>query len=218
MRVARQQERPPVGVDVRRPPGRAACGIRDVPKAAFGPRMAGEARQDRYGAAKSRAAAEQVPGARPTARQDPQGSTRESHRQLRSARAMSSSIDGKLYVVLTAENFHPGKGTPTTQIDMRRISDGVKIAAALQDHRAGRARLRRGPRATTSSTRTATATIFMNPENYEQVTVPDDIIGDQAAYLQEGMKVHAVASSRASPSRSSCRSASRSRSSRPSRR
>ena len=35
--------------------------------------------------------------------------------------------DGKLYVVLTAENFHPGKGTPTTQIEMRRISDGVKI-------------------------------------------------------------------------------------------
>ena len=35
-------------------------------------------------------------------------------------------IDNKLYVVLTAESFHPGKGTPTTQIDMRRISDGVK--------------------------------------------------------------------------------------------
>ena len=37
-------------------------------------------------------------------------------------------IDGKLYVVLTAENFHPGKGTPTTQVDMRRISDGVKTS------------------------------------------------------------------------------------------
>ena len=38
-------------------------------------------------------------------------------------------LDGKLYVVLTAENFHPGKGTPTTQVDMRRISDGVKTSA-----------------------------------------------------------------------------------------
>ena len=56
-------------------------------------------------------------------------------------------LDGKLYVVLNAESFHPGKGTPTTQVDMRRISDGVKIGAALQDHRAGRARLCRGPRA-----------------------------------------------------------------------
>ena len=37
-------------------------------------------------------------------------------------------VDGKLYAVLNAESFHPGKGTPTTQVDMRRISDGVKVA------------------------------------------------------------------------------------------
>ena len=37
-------------------------------------------------------------------------------------------MDGKLYVVLTAQNFHPGKGTPVTQVDMRRISDGVKVS------------------------------------------------------------------------------------------
>ena len=36
--------------------------------------------------------------------------------------------DGQLYAVLSAESFHPGKGTPTTQIDMRRISDGVKVS------------------------------------------------------------------------------------------
>ena len=32
--------------------------------------------------------------------------------------------DGKLYVVLTAENIHPGKGTPVSQIEMRRIGRG----------------------------------------------------------------------------------------------
>ena len=36
--------------------------------------------------------------------------------------------DGKLYVILFAENIHPGKGTPVTQLDMRRISDGVKVS------------------------------------------------------------------------------------------
>ena len=46
--------------------------------------------------------------------------------------------DGKLYVVLTAENIHPGKGTPVSQIEMRRIGDGVKISETLQDHRPGR--------------------------------------------------------------------------------
>jgi elongation factor P len=37
-------------------------------------------------------------------------------------------MEGKLYVVLTAENIHPGKGTPVTQLNMRRISDGVKVS------------------------------------------------------------------------------------------
>ena len=37
-------------------------------------------------------------------------------------------VDGKLYAVLTAQNFHPGKGTPVTQVDMRRIVDGVKVS------------------------------------------------------------------------------------------
>ena len=29
----------------------------------------------------------------------------------------------------------------------------------------------------------------MEPESYEQVTAPEDVIGDQAVYLQEGMRV-----------------------------
>ena len=36
-------------------------------------------------------------------------------------------LDGKLCVVMKAENIHPGKGTPVTHLDMRRIADGVKI-------------------------------------------------------------------------------------------
>ncbi|MEZ5826595.1 MAG: hypothetical protein R3C97_18260 [Geminicoccaceae bacterium] len=39
-------------------------------------------------------------------------------------------IAGKLYVVLVANNIHPGKGTPVTQLDLRRIADGVKISNA----------------------------------------------------------------------------------------
>ena len=30
---------------------------------------------------------------------------------------------------------------------------------------------------------------FMNPESYEQVAVPEDVIGDQAAYLQESVVI-----------------------------
>ena len=36
-------------------------------------------------------------------------------------------INGKLAVVMTAENIHPGKGTPVTHLELRRIQDGVKL-------------------------------------------------------------------------------------------
>ena len=97
-------------------------------------------------------------------------------------------VDGQLFVVLTAENFHPGKGTPTTQIDMRRISDGVKVSqryktteqlerAFVDDHDYQ------------YLYEDADGYTFMNAENYEQVHVGKDIVGNYAPYLQENMTV-----------------------------
>lgn len=98
-------------------------------------------------------------------------------------------MDGKLYVVLKAENFHPGKGTPTTSVDMRRISDGVKVAERWR---------------TTEMVEKASIDEreydflyedgegfhFMNPENYEQVTVTADVVGDDKVFLTDGLKVY----------------------------
>ncbi|MGV6875136.1 elongation factor P [Pseudochelatococcus sp. B33] len=97
-------------------------------------------------------------------------------------------VDGHLCVVLSAESFFPGKGTPTTQIDMRRIADGVKVSQRYK---------------TTEQVERAfvedidysylyqdgEAYVFMNPESFEQLTVSADVVGDQAVYLQEGMGV-----------------------------
>ena len=96
--------------------------------------------------------------------------------------------DGKLYVVLSAENIHPGKGTPVSQIEMRRISDGVKISERYK---------------TTDQVEKATVEErnftylyedgdgfhFMNPETYDQVQVSKDVVGGASAYLQENMTV-----------------------------
>src|ERR1043166_1787725 len=87
-------------------------------------------------------------------------------------------LDGQLYVVLNAESFHPGKGTPTTQVDMRRISDGVKTQQRYK---------------TTEQVERATVEEreyqflyqdgdgfhFMNMETYDQVALQDDVVGDQ---------------------------------------
>jgi elongation factor P len=97
-------------------------------------------------------------------------------------------LDGKLYVVLNAESFHPGKGTPTTQIDMRRISDGVKVAQRYKTtEQVERAHVE--DREHQFLYQDGDGFHFMNMENYDQVTLPADIIGDQAVYLEPEMKV-----------------------------
>lgn len=96
--------------------------------------------------------------------------------------------DGQLYVVLTAESFHPGKGTPTTQIDMRRMSDGVKTTDRYKTtEQVERAYVEDGD--FSFLYKDADGYTFMNSETYDQVVIKDEVLGDQAAYLQEGMKV-----------------------------
>jgi elongation factor P len=96
--------------------------------------------------------------------------------------------DGKLYVVLTAENIHPGKGTPVSQIEMRRIGDGVKISerykttdqvekATVEDHNFN------------YLYEDSDGFHFMNAETYDQVQISKDIVGSAAPYLQENMTV-----------------------------
>ena len=98
-------------------------------------------------------------------------------------------LDGKLYAVLKAENFHPGKGTPTTSVDMRRISDGVKVAERWR---------------TTEMVEKATVDEreydylyndgegfhFMEPTSYEQIAVHPDVIGEDDVFLSDGIKVY----------------------------
>lgn len=97
-------------------------------------------------------------------------------------------IDGKLYIVLNAENIHPGKGTPVTQLNMRRISDGVKIAERYRTtEQVERAIVDDRPH--TFLYQDAEGFHFMNPESFEQLTATVEVIGDSGAYLQDGMTV-----------------------------
>ena len=97
-------------------------------------------------------------------------------------------IDNQLYVVLTAENFHPGKGTPTTQVDMRRLSDGVKTTQRYKTtEQVERAHVE--DREFQFLYSDGDGFHFMNTENYDQVTISADVVGDGAAYLQPEMKV-----------------------------
>jgi len=96
--------------------------------------------------------------------------------------------DGKLYVVLTAENIHPGQGASVTQVDMRRITDGVKVSERWRTtEMVERADV--DEREYQFLYNDAEGYHFMEPTTYEQIAVPEDVIGDQKAFLQDGMKV-----------------------------
>jgi elongation factor P len=97
-------------------------------------------------------------------------------------------LEGRLYVILSAENIHPGKGTPVTQLDMRRISDGVKVSQRYKTtEQVERAYVE--DREYQYLYQDDDGFHFMNSETYDQITLSTDIVGEQAAYLQPEMKV-----------------------------
>jgi elongation factor P len=97
-------------------------------------------------------------------------------------------LDGKLYVILTAENIHPGKGTPVTQLDMRRLSDGVKSSQRYKTtDQVERAQVEE--RSYQFLYGDGEGFHFMNMENYEQFTAHEDVVGDAAKYLAPEMTV-----------------------------
>src|SRR4026207_1145266 len=95
-------------------------------------------------------------------------------------------MDGRLYVVLTAQNIHPGKGTPVTQLDMRRISDGVKVSERYRTtEQVERAYVE--DREHTFLYADSEGYHFMNPETYDQGAAAESVVGDMAPSLLEGM-------------------------------
>ena len=97
-------------------------------------------------------------------------------------------MDGKLYVVLQAQNIHPGKGTPVTQLEMRRIADGVKVSERYRTtEQVERAFV--DEREYNFLYQDRDGFHFMNPETYDQLTASADMVGDAAPSLTEGVTV-----------------------------
>lgn len=96
-------------------------------------------------------------------------------------------IDDRLYVILSAQNFHPGKGTPVTQVDMRRISDGVKVSERWKTtDQVERAHV--DEREYDFLYEDGEGYHFMEPETYEQITVAGDVVGDARVWLTDGLR------------------------------
>jgi elongation factor P len=95
-------------------------------------------------------------------------------------------LDGKLAVVIHAENIHPGKGTPVTHLEMRRIADGVKVTERYRTtDQVERVYLEE--KDYNYLYEDDLGFHFMHPETFDQISISKDVIGDQSQWLQEGM-------------------------------
>jgi len=96
--------------------------------------------------------------------------------------------NGKLYVILKNEIMTPGKGASVAQVEMRDIRSGAKDNVRFKTQESvERVRLEQDDYQYLYAE--GDDLHFMHQETYEQVTINKEIVGDPAAFLQEGMIV-----------------------------
>lgn len=96
--------------------------------------------------------------------------------------------NGKLWVVSKYEIMQPGKGASVIQVEMRDLRGGSKDNVRFRTQETvEKIRLEDGEYQYLFNNEDTYT--FMNKENYEQMEVPGDTIGEPKQFLQEGMTV-----------------------------
>jgi elongation factor P len=92
----------------------------------------------------------------------------------------------KLWLVLKRELVQPGKGGAFAQVELRDLRGGNKSTERFRTQEAVE-RVRLDEKEMQFLYMEDNQATFMDNENYEQVTVPRELIGDPADFLQDGM-------------------------------
>ncbi|MAE50236.1 MAG: elongation factor P [Micavibrio sp.] len=96
--------------------------------------------------------------------------------------------EGKLCVVVKNDIVQPGKGAAVAQVEIRDVRTGNKSNIRFRTQETvERIRLEQDDYQFLFAD--GDDYTFMHQANFEQLIVPKDIIGDPAAFLQEGMTV-----------------------------
>jgi len=102
---------------------------------------------------------------------------------------MVIEFEGQRYTIIKQNIMIPGKGNAIIQVDMRNIKTGAK-----KDQRWRTAdtveRLTTEDKEFTFTYAEGDNIILMDPESYEQTTVPKEILGDRLPFLVENMTVN----------------------------
>jgi elongation factor P len=108
---------------------------------------------------------------------------------LRPGNVIDRDGDGRLWLVTGYEIMQPGKGASVIQVEMRDVRSGNKDNVRYRTQEAvERVRLEQAEFQYLYNDGEGTYT-FMNKETFDQMEVKQDVIGDQAKWLQDGMIV-----------------------------
>jgi elongation factor P len=93
-----------------------------------------------------------------------------------------------LWVAVKTMAVKPGKGPAYNQVELKNLIDGRKLNNRFgSDERVERARLEQ--KDYQSLYKQGDSLVFMDADSYEQLELPEDFVGERAAFLQDGMTV-----------------------------
>lgn len=93
-----------------------------------------------------------------------------------------------LWVAVKTNAVKPGKGGAFNQVELKNLIDGRKLNERFRaSETVERVRLDQKPHSFLYAE--GDMLVFMNTENYEQINLEADFVGERAAFLTDGMEV-----------------------------
>jgi elongation factor P len=96
--------------------------------------------------------------------------------------------EGGIWRAVKIQHTQPGKGGAYMQVELKNLIDGRKNNIRFRSAETVE-RIRLDTKDFQFLYHDGDQLVFMDKENYEQVQLPEDLIGEPAAFLQDGMDV-----------------------------
>lgn len=95
---------------------------------------------------------------------------------------------GGLWVAVKTQHVKPGKGGAFAQVELKNIIEGTKLNERFRSSETVE-RVRLDQKAFQFLFADGEMLTFMDLENYEQIELSSEFVGERAAFLQDGMQV-----------------------------
>jgi elongation factor P len=96
--------------------------------------------------------------------------------------------EGGIWKVAKIQHTQPGKGGAYMQVEMKNLQDGRKTNVRFRSADTIE-KVRLDTKEYQYLYADGDMLVFMDNDNYEQIQLPADLLGDAAAFLQDGMEV-----------------------------